>query len=217
MVLASASLVAAQAFGPGGGRNQLRNRQQPQQQQKADDAIRKFESEDPQERLEGVEKLGLAADDPKAVDYLIRAVSDVDPSIRIKAIDVIGDARIKDATPLLVQHLFMRDMSVTTKQHVLAALGRIGDPRATKPMLDFLARDLDASTRGNAIFALGELGDRAALPALEKLAASSTDDDTRRLAAEAVRRIEQRPAPAVVPPALARERGLPPPDADAQR
>jgi len=212
-VLACASGAAAQGIPGLGGRNQMRGgQQQPQQQQKADDAIRKFTSDDPQERLEGVEKLGLATDDPKAVDYLLRAVSDTDPSIRIKAIDVIGTARVKDATPLLVQQLFMRDTTLATKQHVLAALGRIGDSRATKPMLDFLARDLDPNTRGNAVYALGELGDRAALPALEKLAKTAADDDTRRLAAGAVRRIEQKPAPAVVPPALAKERGLRGPD-----
>lgn len=195
------------------GRGRLRDRyEKPRQQQKLDDAIRKFGEEDVQERLEGVEGLGTNSEDAKAVDYLLRGAADADLSVRVKSIDVIGDARIKAAVPLLVQQLFMRDTTLQTKQHILASLGKIGDRSATKPILDFVARDVEPSVRGSALYALGEIGDRAALPALERMAKDTTDETLRGLAQSSIRKIEQRPPPPVVPPALADRRFQPPPE-----
>ena len=62
---------------------------------------------------------------------------------RIKAIDTLGHIKAKEATPLLIQQLFMRDTDLGTKQRILACLGKIGDTRATRPLIDFLARDLE--------------------------------------------------------------------------
>ena len=132
--------------------------------------------------------------------------------IRVKAIDTLGQIRAKEATPLLVQQLFMRDIDLGTKRRILACLGKIGDPRATEPIVDFLARDIDPAVRGNAIFALGDIGDRAALPPLENLARDGHDEVLRRVAEEAIRKIRDRPSPPIVPPALAVDhRGPPPP------
>src|SRR5207248_2478666 len=61
----------------------------------------------------------------------------------------------------------------------------------------------DPEARLEAVRALGEIDDRAALSALESLAKDGPDDVLRRLAVEAARKIRDRPAPAVVPPALA--------------
>jgi HEAT repeat protein len=198
----------------GGGSN-LRDRyEKPRQQQKLEDAIRKFGEDDVQTRLEGVEGLGENAEDPKAIEYLLRGAADADLSVRVKSIDIVGNARLKQAVPLLVQQLFMRDTTLATKQHILASLGKIGDPSATKPILDFLARDVDPSVRGSAVYALGDIGDRAALPSLEKLAKSTTDENFRGLTQSAIRKIEQKPAPSVVPPALADRRAPPKPESD---
>jgi HEAT repeat protein len=192
---------------PADGRGRLRDRyDKPRQQQKLDEAIRKFTGEDVQERLEGVEGLGENSEDPKAIEYLIRGAADADMSVRVKSIDVVGTVKVKAAVPLLVQQLFMRDTSLATKQHILAALGRIGDPHATKPILDFLARDVDPAVRASAVYALGDIGDRTALPALEKLAKETSDENFRGLTQAAIKRIHEKPAPEVVPPALARDR-----------
>lgn len=187
----------------------LRDRyKSPQNSQKLDENLRKFRSDDPDERLEAIRGLG-ELNDPKGLEYVVAAASDPDPRIRIKAIDTLGNIRAKDATPLLVQQLFMRDTDIPTKQRILVALGKIGDTRSTRPIVDFLSRNVDSATRGNAIYALGDIGDRTALPGLEGVARDSQDEAHRRLAAEAIRKIREKPEPEVIPPALAGDRRQP--------
>ena len=172
---------------------------------KLDEALRNFNSDDEATRLEGVGQLGNVEDEPKAIGYLLQGANDPDSAIRLKSIDVLGQVRAKDAVAPLVQQLFMRDTEPVTKQHLLVALGKIGDPKATKPILDFLARDGDRAIRGNAIFALGDIGDQAALEPLQHIA-DGNDAALRTVAQNAVRKIRERPAPEVVPSALAQER-----------
>ena len=187
-------------------RAHLRDRyRKPESSQKLSDSVRKLKSEDVEERLEAIRTLGQI-DDPKATEALVGVASDLDMRVRIKAIDTLGLVKAKDATPLLVQQLFMRDTDLGTKQRILASLGKIGDKRATGPIMDFLSRNIDPAVRGNAIFALGDIGDPAALPSLEALARDGQDPLLRSVAAEAARKIRARPAPAVVPPALAVDR-----------
>ena len=188
------------------GRARLRDRYKtPQSSQKLDENVRKLKGDDPAERLEAVRGLG-EVNDPKAIEYLVTAASDPDMRIRVKAIDTLGQIRAKEATPLLVQELTMRDTDLGTKRRILVCLGKIGDERATAAIVDFLARDIDPAARGNAIFALGDIGDRKALPALDSLAKGTSDDTLRALAEDAIRKIQTKPAAAVVPPALAVDR-----------
>src|SRR4029077_17694567 len=127
----------------------------------------------------------------KATEYLVGAANDPDMRIRIKAIDTLGQMKAKEATPLLIQQLFMRDTDLGTKRRILACLGKIGDSRATGPIMDFLARDIDPAARGNAIFARGDIGDTAAMPRLESIA-NNGDPMLRGLAAEAMRKIREK-------------------------
>jgi HEAT repeat protein len=187
-------------------RTRLRDRYRtPQNTQKLSESVRKLRGDDPEERLQAIRELG-ELNDPKAVEYLVAAASDLDMRIRVKAIDTLGRIHAKEATPLLIQQLFMRDTDVATKQRLLACLGKIGDTRATGPIVDFLARDVDRNVRGNAIFALGDIGDPAAIPSLEAIAKDGGDEVLHGLALEAIRKIRARPAPDVVPPALAVDR-----------
>src|SRR5207247_9142989 len=170
--------------------------------QKLSDSVRKLKSDDLHARLDAHATLGQI-DDPKATEALVAAASDLDMRVRIKAIDALGHVKATDATPLLVQQLFMRDTELGTKQRILASLGKIGDTRATGPIMDILARNADPALRGNAIFALGDIGDPAALPALEALAKDGEDPILRSLAAEALREMRARPAPRVAQRELA--------------
>jgi len=176
----------------------------PQSGQKLSDNIRKLQSEDTDERLEAISGLG-EMNDPKATEYLVASANDPDARIRIKAIDTLGRIQAKEATPFLIQQLFMRDTDLGTKQRILVSLGKIGDERATSAIVDFMSRDVDPAVRGNAIFALGDIGDRAALPPLEALSKDTQDPVLRGLAVEAIRKIHAKPAPSIVIPALAND------------
>ena len=218
LLLPGIALAQYGSGGPGGGitpedqnRNQLRDRLsspvgKAQTKVKLDEALRNFNAEDLPTRLEGVEQLGHSDDEAKAVGYLLQAANDPEMAIRLKAIDVLGTMRAKDAVGSLVQQLFMRGTEMTTKQHILVALGKIGDSKATKPILDFLARDGDRGLRGNAIFALGDIGDQDAVEPLTRIADSGSDPTLRSLAQTAVHKIQTKPAPEVIPSALAAER-----------
>jgi HEAT repeat protein len=208
--IAAAAQVPFEAGGGDGQRStRLRDRyRSPQNSQKLDDNVRKLRSDDPEKRLEALKGFG-EMNEPRAIEYLVAAANDPDMRIRIKAIDTLGNIKATDATPLLIQQLFMRDTDLGTKQRILACLGKIGDERATKPILDFLARDVDPAVQGNAIFALGDIGDPTALPALETIARDGRDERLRALAQDSIRKIRTKPAPPVVPPALAGDRRPP--------
>lgn len=216
IALAALVLVPALAHAQFGGtsaadptRNQLRDRipgQRGQQNKtKLDEALRNFNAPEQAKRLEGVQQLGTVEDQTKATAYLLQAANDSDSAIRLAAIDVLGQVKAKDAIGPLVQQLFMRGTDPVTMQRILVALGRIGDERATKPLVDFLARDTDRQLRGNAMFALGEIGDEDALAPLGRFAEETTDPSLRAVAQTAMRKIRERPAPEVVPSALAQE------------
>jgi HEAT repeat protein len=187
-------------------RDRLRQRYGQNRESTSDisEDLRRIRSEDPGERLEAARALG-ASEDPKAVQYLLGAASDSDLRVRLKAIDELGNRMATEATPLLVQQLFLRETDTIVKQRVLAALGKKRDPRSTQPICEFLARDLDPSTRGTAIFALGEIGDKGALDVLADLAANGTDPTACRLADEAARKINRKAPPPLELPALAED------------
>jgi HEAT repeat protein len=178
----------------------------PEAKAKLDEALRNFNAEDQASRLEGVRQLGTVEDQTKAIGYLLQAANDSDSAVRLRAIDVLGQVRAKEAVSPLVQQLFMRGTDEVTKQHLLVSLGRIRDPRAVKPIVDFLARDNGRRLQGNAIFALGDIGDDAALEPLGRIAEQTQDASLRSVAKDAMRKIRDRPAPEVVPSAMMQER-----------
>jgi HEAT repeat protein len=211
MILLPAVALAQNPFDPSESpRTKLRDRQNRGQVSgpKVEDQVKKLASDDPEERIEGVRGLS-ESNDPKAVEYLIGAANDPDDRVRVKAIDTLGHLKAKEAVPVFVQKLFLRDTDQATKARLVAALGKIGDDRATSPLVDLLSREVDRPIYGNAVFALGEIGDPRAIPGLDKLAASTDDAALRTLATETSRKIRERPVPVVQPPALATDRRAP--------
>lgn len=193
LVLAIASPALGQMTGPGGmggGRNPARPKEKGSTAVVSESAKR---MRDPEAgiRLEAVKELS-GSDDKAAVPLLIEATADVDPRVKLKAIDALGTMRASDATPVLVQMLYLRDSPTWLKQRVLVALGKIGDQRSARPVADFIARDTDRATIGTAIFALGEIGDPATIPDLQKLNSSSTDERLRQLSEDSIGKIRQR-------------------------
>jgi len=160
---------------------------------KLEDFVKKLDNTDPEVRLEGVKSLGDSKEN-KAIPYLIQAVGDSDMRVKAKAIDVLGALRADDATPVLVQYLFLRTTDPLLMQRILASLGKIGDPRGAQPIVELLQRDLDPDTRGTAIFALGEIGAPEALDSLTQIAKTDGDATLRRLANEAAAKVRQHQA-----------------------
>jgi HEAT repeat protein len=197
--------VAAQQAAPGDPRQRLqRNQQQrPQTQQRLDESLRKFNDDDISTRLEGIQELGTLEDEPRAIEYLLEGANDPNPTIRVKAIDTLGNMKAKEAVGPLMQRIHMRQTDEPTKRRILACLGKIGDERATVPLLHIVARpDVPNDLQASAIYALGEIGDDSALPALEALADAPADDPLRPVAKTAVSMIRNRPIPVEVPPVL---------------
>ncbi len=148
------------------------------------------DSEDAKVRLEAIKGLAGSKDE-KALRALLEALADPEPEVRLKAIDTVGEMRASEATPSLVQILFLRDSPDWLEQRALVALGRIGDSRATRPITDFIQRSTDTESKGTALFALGEIGDDKALPSLRDIQ-SSGDPTVKRLAGDAISKIEAR-------------------------
>jgi HEAT repeat protein len=184
--LATASLAAFVA--PAGAQisaNQIRERYEKNTKgSNIEDFARKMNSKDISERLQAIDSF-TDSKDAKAMEYLLQALGDEDMRIKAKTIDALGKLRATEATPVLIQHLFLRDTDESVKKRILAALGQIGDERAAKPIAEFLQRDLDESTRGTAIFALGEIGSPAASDALQNIEQTSDNSTLSRLAREA--------------------------------
>jgi HEAT repeat protein len=153
-----------------------------------DDHVRNLQSDDADKRLEAVKSLG-ASNESKAIDHLIGALGDSDMRVQAKSVDMLGELRATDATQVLIQQLFLRTTEPQLKRRILAALGKIGDPRAARPIVEYLQRDLNSDMRGTAIYALGDIGSPEALEALEKIAAADDDQVVRRLASEAANKV----------------------------
>ncbi len=154
-----------------------------------DEYVRKLNHADPEQRLEAVRQLA-ASRDRKAAEYLIQSLGDSDLRVRAKAVEALGELRATEATQVLVQQLFLRGSEPAMKQRILAALGKIGDPRAVHPILEFLRLDLDPPTRGTAIYALGDIGSVESLETLQQIASQDQDPTIRRLASEAAAKVQ---------------------------
>ena len=158
-----------------------------------DDAVKLLNSSDANKRLAAVKSLGTSKDE-KAIPYLIASVGDTDVRVQAKAVQMLGDIRATDATPVLVQYLFLRAVRPEMKRLILASLGKIGDSRAVKPLTEYLERDLDPATRGTVIFALGEIGAPEAVEPLQNISRVDQNATVRRLASEAVNKVQQHQA-----------------------
>ena len=149
---------------------------------------RSMESTDPMERLAGLRTLTSLEDD-HAIDILLQALGDSDMRVRAKAIDSCADLRATAATPVLIQQLFMRETEAPVKRRILAALGKIGDSGAAKPIMELLDQGLDSATRGTAIYALGDLGSSDSLDLLDEISTKDEDRTIQRLARQAASKV----------------------------
>jgi HEAT repeat protein len=148
---------------------------------------------DPNVRVTELKKL-RDLQDPKVNKILIRALSDPDIRVRMKAIDILGARGANEAVGPLSQMLFLRTTEPVVKLHVVAALGRIGDAAGALPVMQYLREERTSGDNpqdcGTAVFALGEIGSDSATPLLTKVIASDQSPMVRRLAREALEKID---------------------------
>jgi HEAT repeat protein len=169
---------------------------------------RRLESTNVKERLIAVEDLGQS-DSPRAVTYLLKAMGDADLRVQSRAIDFLGSHRASDATPLLVQKLYLKDIPKGLRQHVLTALGRIGDPSASRAIVDYLAQEGNKDVRGTGIYALGEIGDISVQDDLRKMGDQESDVRLKSLVDEALTKIARPPKQQYIPPSVAVDAPVP--------
>ncbi len=162
---------------------------------------------DPRVRVEALRKL-RNVNDPQADFLLIRSMSDPDTRVRVKAIDILGGRGNKDAVAPMCQFLFLRSTEPVVKMHVAAALGRIGDDRAVRPLIQYLYEATDERSRGTAVFALGEIGDHDATDVLTSAATEDPSPTVRRLAQQAIQKINGE-IPSSHPVTTAKEQAVP--------
>jgi HEAT repeat protein len=154
--------------------------------------VRRLGDDDPANRLEAVKSLGNS-NDPKAVDYLVQAVGDPDPRVEAKAVDYLGRNHAADATPFLIQKLFTVGTSQKLRHRILMSLGKIGDPRASEPILQYVMQDNNLDTRAAGIFAIGEIGDQSIREKLKLYAEIEENPALKQLANEALTKIALHP------------------------
>ena len=130
---------------------------------------------------------------------LIPLLEEADEGLVRHAVLALGLMRSSQAVPALLWHLERRDLllkGLDVKKEILVALGRIGDRRATAPLLKLLrpkgwpvlGRWLELKIAVAA--ALGMLGDETALPTLSALAGGSgTLAEACREAQDAIERV----------------------------
>ncbi len=160
--------------------------------------VRRLANDRPETRLEAVKSLGESKD-PKAIEHIMSATADIDIRVKVKAIEYLGNLRATDATPILVQNLFLRETGPGVKQKILVALGKIGDPRGAEPIMEFLKRQLDDQTKSVALFALRDVGNDRLLAFLDTFSERERSPKLQQLAADAAVNIRHRLSPESAP------------------
>lgn len=118
---------------------------------------------------------------PQAVPTLVEGVAAPDARVRGIAIETLGRLGGHDAIGTVIASL-EGDESLAVRIHAAQALGRLGLPSATRPLLGATHSD-EPALRAAAADALRALGDPAAVPRLRQLLA----DPVQQVASEAAR------------------------------
>src|SRR5262249_39045600 len=152
---------------------------------------RHLDDADPSQRLEAV-RLLAGSGDPKANEFLIRAMDNPDERVATAAVDSLGKLGAKEASDVLAERLFLAGTSAASRQHILVALGRIRDPGSARRGLDFAQAEPDPDLRAVAIRVIGEIGDDSVRSDVQKLSESETDPRLKTLMQDAVAKMAVR-------------------------
>jgi len=150
---------------------------------------RRLSEPDVRTRLDAVDSLGTKGGD-EAIRPLIEATADADYRVRTRAIDFLGTLRALEATPVLMQLLFLTDVGRDEKLRALTALGRIADLGTSDRLVAYAATIGDNDLACRAVYALGEIADPASKAKIAGLRGSRPGTDMDRLVEDALTKID---------------------------
>lgn len=152
---------------------------------------RRLSEPDVRTRLDAVDSLGTKGGD-EAIRPLMEATADEDYRVRTRAIDFLGALRALEASPVLMQLLFLTDVGRDEKLRALTALSRIADPSTSDRLINYAKTINDSDLACRAVFALGEIGDHASKDKVAALRGTRPGSDMDRLVADALVKIDQK-------------------------
>lgn len=158
--------------------------------------VRWLGDDDPARRLQAVKSLG-DSNDPAAIDYLVEAVGDDDPRVQAMAVDYLGRLHAADSTQFLIQKLFTVGTRDELRHLIVMTLGKIGDPRASRPILQYVQAERDEDIRACGIYAIGEIADVSMRDDLKRFIEVEDDPRLKRIASDALKKIATRQPPPV--------------------
>jgi HEAT repeat protein len=125
-----------------------------------------LKSEDPEQRIEAVRKLGKS-EVQWAKKHLLRALKDPDVRVRSAAGRVLARAKVVEAVPEIIRWLSGADKDA--QQAAAEILGELGDARAIAPLVRSIS-DPDPLVRVRVVTALGKIGgDQVVVPLVNRL------------------------------------------------
>jgi HEAT repeat protein len=139
----------------------------------AEQVVTGLQSENPAVRQDMAE-FARQFDEPPVVAALIKTLRDPSATIRMEAVESLGELGHAAATADLVD-VMSNDPSDEVRQTAVEALGRIQDPAAVAPLLIILETYDPDDVPLNMIWALGNIGDRRALGLLSTIREATAD------------------------------------------
>lgn len=122
----------------------------------------------------------------RALGPLLGALADEDLSMRMMAIQILGDLRNPNAAVPLARLLDTKDQDIRVRAALAA--GKLGDPKAVAPMLRAV-NDSNTTVRQIAVWALGRMGAKEAAAPLRRVLETDPEVSMRVLAALSLGRI----------------------------
>jgi hypothetical protein len=134
-------------------------------------------------------RLKLARGDTAA---LKAAIEGKDADLKLEAMRVAGERKLKDLVPQVIPLLKSEDRE--TRDRAVGTLSSIGDPRAVKPLTE-LARFRDLADLPIVLDALSAIGGDEARSYLEFVSSGHESPEIRELAKKAIDHMQRRTAP----------------------
>ncbi len=130
------------------------------------------------------------SEEAKPSQKLIHDLRSKDARVREQAIRVLGDRRVVEAVPALIDRL--GDPDPLLAERAAGALAQIRDPRAVGPLIDYSRRSDDGAQTARFARIIGDIGGSEARGYLQTLESGHLDPRVRAAAHEALQEMGER-------------------------